>query len=916
MLGKLIRAWNNLPLCAQKAPLKNTYNKKRAFLEIPMRSNTLLSTALAGALLSHYAHAAPLPPQPPFSFDSASGRLPKNVVPTDYTIAIVPDAAALTLRGDESVSLNFRAATDTIAFNSLNMTLDHVLFDGKPVKAVVSSDEQQLSTVTLKRKAAVGKHTLSFSYNGKIERGPQGMFAQNYARQDGGKGLLLSTKFEATDARRMFPCWDEPSFRATFKLSVTAPAAWSGIANMPVEKRVQHGALATTTFQRTPKMPTYLVEYTGGDMARIDARVGPTDVGLWAVRGQEQDGAVALANAQQILADYNDYFGYPYPLPKLDSIAIPGGFSGAMENWGAITYNDQALLITKSSTLGDRQTAFSIQAHELAHQWNGDLVTMGWWDDLWLNESFASWRAAKEIDARNPNWDWRENQDGTREYAMAADARASSPAVQQHVSNELEARSAFDPAITYGKGQMVLTMLEAYLGDDTFRDGIRAYMKAHAYSNTSAGDLWNALSLSSGRDVGALAALWIQQPGYPLVSVNAQCDAAGQRTIALSQKRFLLQGEDAAHTHWNVPLQIRVGVDAAPHTVLLTEDGQTVAAGRCDQPLSVNATRVGFFRVAYDAATLANNTRAFAQLPRGDRIALLDDQWALSEIDPDQLPAYLALASAMGDTLNQRAWEQITDALDTIETFERNTPGHAAFAKTARAVVKPIADRLGWDGKADETPGIQRLRRRVLADLGAWGDPAVIAEARRRFALFVADRNAIKADDQALVLTIVARDADAATFEQLHAIARASRNETEIRRYYAALMSVRDPQLALQARDIALSAEIPAQAAEQRRRFIFALADEHPKLSWDTYTENLELLLASSPQYRSVIIAGNTPSIYGDYVPLDELEVWLKSKVPAAMYPNVARGMESARFKQHEKALMVQAADRYVASRH
>ncbi len=211
---------------------------------------------------------------------------------------------------------------------------------------------------------------------------------------------------------------------------------------------------------------------------------------------------------------------------------------------------------------------------------------------------------------------------------------------------------------------------------------------------------------------------------------------------------------------------------------------------------------------------------------------------------------------------------------------------------------------------------IQRLRRRVLADLGVWGDPAVIADARRRFALFVADRNAIKADDQALVLTIVARDADAATFEQLHAIAKASRNETEIRRYYAALMAVRDPQLALQARDIALSAEIPAQAAEQRRRFIFALADEHPKLSWDTYTENLELLLASSPQYRSVIIASNTPAIYGDYVPLDELEAWLKSKVPAAMYPNVARGMESARFKQHEKALMVQAADRYVASRH
>ncbi len=216
--------------------------------------------------------------------------------------------------------------------------------------------------------------------------------------------------------------------------------------------------------------------------------------GVWAVSGREAEGRTALANAQQILADYDDYFGYPFPLPKLDSIAIPGGFSGAMENWGAITYTDSALLLSKASSLGDRQDVYSTQAHEMAHQWNGDLVTMGWWDDLWLNESFASWMAAKETDLRNPGWKWWEREDSDKESAMEADARVTSHAIQVHVTDELQAANAFDPDITYNKGQAVLRMLEAYLGPDTFRDGIRRYIKAHAFSNATTADLWNGLS--------------------------------------------------------------------------------------------------------------------------------------------------------------------------------------------------------------------------------------------------------------------------------------------------------------------------------------------------------------------------------------------------------------------------------------
>jgi aminopeptidase N len=875
-----------------------------------MRSGLILrAAALAGFPLALLAA-----PPPPFSFDTAYGRLPKNVVPLDYQVAVTPDAANLALSGEETVSLQFREASDSIVLNSLHEVLKDVRLDGRPVAGVVSSDEQQLTTITIKAAAAPGKHTLHFSYTGKMETGPRGMFAQPYVKPDGSKDLLVSTKFESTDARRMFPCWDEPAFRATFQLSATVPAGWATVSNMPVARRVVHAALATVTFQRSPKMPTYLMEFSAGNLARINAPAGKVDLGIWAVRGQEQDGATALANAQQILADYVDYFGYAYPLPKLDSIAVPGGFSGAMENWGAITYNDQVLLLTPSSTLRNRQSVFSVQAHEMAHQWNGDLVTMGWWDDIWLNESFASWRAAKETELRNPSWKWLEGQDESKERAMTADARVSSHPIQQHVSDELQVTNAFDPVITYNKGEAVLRMLESYLGPDAFRDGIRAFMKVHAFSNANSTDLWNTLSAASGRDVGAIAAGWIEQPGFPLVSVDVACDAAGMRSITLTQRRFLLRGSAPAPLQWNVPLLIRSGADAEPKPYLMSQ-AQTTDAGRCDEPLSVNAGAVGYYRVAYDEPTLKLDTAKFGSLPDGDRIALLDDQWALVEAGQQKLAAYLALAAAMGDDLDERAWNQIDGALETIEYDERGTPGHAAFAAYARAILRPVADRLGWDAKPDESPGRQRLRRTVILDLGNWGDQQIMAEARKRFAAFVADHGAVSPDDQGMLLTLVARNADATTFEQLHAIAKAAANETELRRYYAALMQVQDPQLAAQAAQIAMSPEIPPQAAVIRLGLVSGLDDANPQLSWTTFSQNTDALMAPQGRYAPLRLAQSIPDIYWNALPLDQLEAWVKAHVPAEMADNVARGMEAARFKFEEKGELVQAADEYLAAR-
>ena len=429
-------------------------------MRIPFRR--ALAATLAAAGVAAVAAAGPAPGSalaspsaagPPFSFDTAPGRLPKDVVPIDYSIAVIPDVSARTLTGTETVMLRFRSATATVKFNTLNLKLRQARLDGKPVKDVQTDNDAQLTTLTLAAPASAGVHKLILAYSGIIQTQPQGMFVQPYSGTGGGAGLLLSTQMEATDARRMFPCWDEPAFRATFQLTATVPAAWATLSNMPVAKRVVHGSRATTTFERTPSMPSYLVEFTAGNMRSIGAQSGGVHFGVWAVRGRESDGTVALANAKQILADYNDYFGYPYPLPKLDSIAIPGGFSGAMENWGAITYNDQLLLLSSTSSMADRQEVYSTQAHEMAHQWNGDLVTMGWWDDSGSTRASPPGARPGRPTCATRTWNWWESEDAGKEQAMRADARVSSHAIQQHVTDELQADNAFDPDITYNKGR-------------------------------------------------------------------------------------------------------------------------------------------------------------------------------------------------------------------------------------------------------------------------------------------------------------------------------------------------------------------------------------------------------------------------------------------------------------------------------
>src|SRR5947209_1704759 len=834
----------------------------------------------------------------PFNFDTTPGRLPKSVVPTDYIIALTPDATAKTLRGTENVALDVRRPTKQIVFNTHDMTIADARFDGARVARTVTQNDKQLTTLTLARAAAIGHHVLTLSYSGKIQDSPDGLFAQDYRTPDGRSGRMLSTQFESTDARRMFPAWDEPAFRATYQLTVTLPAAWTAVSNMPVQTRNVHGALATTVFARTPKMPSYLVVPTAGDLASISA-VGSDGVkqSVWAIKGDEQNGQYALESATKILPYYDDYFGVKFPLPKLDHIAIPGGFGGAMENWGGITYNEGIIIHRPNATLGSKQSGFSVIAHEMAHQWNGDLVTMGWWDDIWLNESFASWMAAKATEKFNPEWNWQQGEDASKQGAMNADARSTSHAIQQHVTDELQADASFDPEITYNKGQAFLRMLEAYLGEDTFRSGIRSYMQAHKYSNATTADLWIALGAASKKDVSALAKAWTEQPGFPLVSVTAACDAAGNRTVTLAQKRFLLDGTtDPANPRCNVPVALASG-SGAPAYVLLTDAQQSgIPAGRCGEARRANAGGMGYYRVAYDAATFEANRAAFASLPDADKIVMLGDQWNLVRIDAAPLPSFLALANAMGTNRNTRAWQDIVGSLAELEKDTRGTAQHDAFTAYARNVVAPLAASLGWDEKPGETVATGELRRSAISALGGWDDPAVIAEARRRFDRAVADPSSTPQDMLAVLTSIVGTNADAAAFDRLHQLAQTAKDPTLAARYRGALMHVRDPKLAARALDIAVSTEVPPQQEGSRFGYVATATDWNPKLAWSFFQAHSGALTKRFSLFEKMLSLSNAvPAIFWDAATPDQLEAWLKANLPPRAAEYITKGMIRAK---------------------
>ena len=491
----------------------------------------LLRTALAATLLFVLGVAPAALAQP------ASERivLPPEVTPDHYDIAIVPDPTTLTFTGKVVIDLTVHAPTDAIVLNDADIVIDRAALSGEASAPTIAYDDKvQTASFGFGHVLAPGHYRLSLDYHGRIYQQASGLFALDYQTPRGTKRALF-TQFENSDARRFVPSWDEPGRKASFTLTATVPVGQMAISNMPVAEAMPvGGGLRRVRFAETPKMSSYLLFFGLGDFERVHRDVGGVDVGVVVKRGDAANAAFALDAASQILPYYNAYFGKPYPLPKLDLIAGPGSsqFFGAMENWGAIFYFERDLLIDpRLATQRNRQQVYLTIAHEMAHQWFGDLVTMAWWDDLWLNEGFASWMENKVTDHFHPEWKvWLQELDD-KDEAMRTDARAGTHPIITPINDVLQAGGAFDE-ITYQKGAAVIRMLEAYVGEDAFRAGVRRYIAAHAYGNTVTDDLWREIDpVSPGRPISQIAHDFTLQAGVPLVSENA---ARPARTVALA----------------------------------------------------------------------------------------------------------------------------------------------------------------------------------------------------------------------------------------------------------------------------------------------------------------------------------------------------------------------------------------------
>jgi len=844
----------------------------------------------------------------PFNFGETPGKLPKEVVPIEYSVRIVLSVDKFAFTGAETVKLSVRRPVRQLVLNALELEVVDVSIDGKalPDSAIKIDKKSELLTLALPSELPAGEHTLALSFTGKINQQGQGLFYVPYQEHGSGtKKIMLATQFEATDARRFFPCWDEPVFRARFQLTVVIPENWLAVSNMPIESEEKSAAGKEVRFAASPPMSSYLNVFVAGELDLIESRSGGTQLRVIATKGKAEMGRYALEATAQILQYYNDYFGLPYPLPKLDQIALPGGFGGAMENWGGITYYESTLLFDpKNSSAETKQDIYEVLAHEIAHQWFGDLVTMAWWDNLWLNEGFASWMGTKCTVHFNPQWEvWlRRNlpRDPTRrvgiakEQAMEGDARSTTHPIQQPIATEAEANSAFDD-ITYKKGQSFLRMLESFLGEDVFRDGVRRYIAAHKYSNSTTADLWNALSEASKKPVGEIATGWTQQPGFPIVKVKR--DEAGR--VALTQERFTVNFQNAPPLEWKIPLTYAV-IGEPPATLLMTSKTASLQDVPADRALKLNVNGAGNYRVQYDDPSWTLLLQALPNLGVEDRVNLLSDAWALVQANRAPISLYFGLVDKLPASTELAEREQLINVLDYIDRLLIGSLERKKFQRYARSLLRPTFDALGWESKAGEPPTPVNLRASLITALGDLDDSAIIAGCRERFEKYLTDPASLAPDLRPPVFAIVGRYADEKTWDQLHELGLKTTSIEEKQNYYNALAGAIEPQLVKKTLPIALSDELPTSRAIFLVSRVARQSDQ-PDMAWDFAKANMKTLLAKTDALGANRYAPGLFTFFAENSRANELRAYAKANLPETSAPEVAKAVDEIQFRSEFK---------------
>jgi puromycin-sensitive aminopeptidase len=736
-------------------------------------------------------------------------RLPQHIVPTRYDLHLEPDLTAHTFDGKETVSLTILEATSEIVLNAVEL---HIL------EAVVQNDAQISHHGIIEPDEAMercrfrfptvlqpGAWKLHLAFRGSLNEKLRGFYRSTYRDETGREHTLAATQFEATDARRCFPCWDEPAFKAIFAANLAIDPALTAISNTPIVSERLHGGQKIVQFAETIRMSTYLVAFVVGALqASEPVWAGRTPLRIWSVAGKWHLTSFGLEIGAFSLRFFEEYYGLPYPGEKLDLLAIPDFASGAMENLGAITFRETALLVDqRAATHAELERVADVVAHENAHMWFGDLVTMSWWNGLWLNEAFATFMEMLAVDAWKPEWQRWTTFGVSRAAAMIVDGLHSTRPIEFPVQAPKDADAMFD-VLTYEKGASVLRMLEQYIEPEVFRAGVQAYLRANAYGNADTGDLWIALGQAAKQPIPDVMNGWIFSPGYPLLTVTMD----GGRLV-LTQQRFTylthpISGSSTGPGQpWHIPVRIRVAFQGKSEIlrVLVTQRETQIEVPTDFESILVNEGGHGFYRVRYDGALLNRLARSLdGDLAPIERFNLLNDAWASAVAGLMPLPDYLDFTARFRDERDKNVWAIILDSFSTLNRIITSADRPKLEALVRDRVGPAVAD-LGWNPRPGENELTRQLRGELIRALGTLGnDGRTQARAAELYKDHVSGGGTeVKAslDPNLLpaIIGILAFTGDGVRYEEFFQRHRSAQSPQEERRYLYALTGFRPATL-------------------------------------------------------------------------------------------------------------------------
>jgi len=779
-----------------------------------------------------------------------SVRLSPYINPERYKLTLKPDLEGFTFEGDEIIVLNITKPTKEVTLHSKDLKIesaeyihgDKTSWAGK----IKYNPKEEKVTFTFSKNLPKGLGELKVVFQGILNDKMRGFYRSEY-EVEGKKKIMATSQLESTDARRAFPSFDEPSKKAIFDVSIMAPPGTTAISNTieSVVKEHESGYMVYN-FEPTPKMSTYLLAFIVGEFESIETKTKRgVKVRVFVTPGKLKQAEFALDVASKALDFFEEYFAIPYPLPVLDLIAIPDFSAGAMENWGAITYRETAILVDPDHTSSaNKQWVALVIAHELAHQWFGNLVTMEWWTHLWLNEGFASYIEFLAIDHLFPEWDiWTQFVSSDHDSALELDGLQNTHPIEVEVHDPEEISEIFD-AVSYSKGSAILRMLANYLGPNKFRDGLRSYLKKHQYSNASTNDLWDAFERVSGKEVKKVMANWTSKPGYPLVSVIQKKD-----NLILSQERFfsspLSKKGSIDKTIWSIPFNVLTKAQRSYQQYLMDKKTFNLPLTVDGDWIKLNHDESSFIRVKYseDLLTLLEKPVQKGELDPIDRLGIVRDAFDLSEAG--ELPADFALKMARSykNEPDYVVWSLIASGLHKVRRLIEDDPTlNKHFDLYGQEIFKGIATKMGWEKKRGEKHTDSLLRSLVLSNLGDYGDEETIRRSQELFSDVLKNKSHLEPDLRGVVYSLVAKNGSEKEYDALLSLYKEEDLQEEKNRLSAALGLFKSKALLKKTLKFAFSKEVRPQDTFRIVHYVF-VNPEGKDLAWEFVKENWPLIL-------------------------------------------------------------------------